>query len=276
MIIYKVTNKINNKVYIGQTTLSLDERRKYHYKESRRKNDTTYFHNALNKYHYEDFVWEILEDNIDNIDTLNEKEIYYISKYNSTDRNVGYNLKAGGNGGGINSDFTKKKIGITTKEKWKNPEIVKKMIEGLKKGTETAKKQALTNFKQTTCKYCNKEFTYRPIDTYHIIPKFCSKECLSLFRKNCNTGLTAANNINKIKYQQQNTNVIHNIQLWLKDNGYKLQNIKYNKLQDIFKELKAITSLQDERSIMRPFNINSRKLFIKELSKMYAELYGNI
>jgi len=276
MIIYKVTNKINNKVYIGQTTLSLDERRRYHYKESRRKNDTTYFHNALNKYHYEDFVWEILEDNIDNIDTLNEKEIYYISKYNSTDRNVGYNLKAGGNGGGINSDFTKKKIGITTKEKWKNPEIAKKMLEGLKKGTETSKKQALTNFKQTTCKYCNKEFTYRPIDTYHIIPKFCSKECLSLFRKNCNTGLTAANNINKIKHQKQDTNVIHNIQLWLKDNGYKLQNIKYNKLQDIFNELKAITSLQDERSIMRPFNINSRKLFIKELSKMYAELYGNI
>jgi group I intron endonuclease len=101
MIIYKVTNKINNKVYIGQTTLSLDERRKYHYKESRRKNDTTYFHNALNKYHYEDFVWEILEDNIDNIDTLNEKEIYYISFYDTYFN--GYNETTGGTNGNENA-----------------------------------------------------------------------------------------------------------------------------------------------------------------------------
>ena len=275
MIIYKVTNKINNKVYIGQTTLSLDERRKYHYKESRRKNDTTYFHNALNKYHYEDFVWEILEDNIDNIDTLNEKEIYYISKYNSTDRNVGYNLKAGGNGGGTNSESTKNKIGITTKEKWSNPEIAERMLDGLRRGTETVKKQALANFKQSICKYCGKEFTYRPMDMNYS-PRFCSKECLSLFRKNNNKGLIAATKVNKIKHQQQNISIINAISLWLKDNGYKLQNIKYNKLQNIFDELKVITSLQDERSIMRPFNINSRKLFIKELSKMYAELYGNI
>ena len=108
--------------------------------------------------------------------------IYYISKYNSTDRNVGYNLKAGGNGGGTNSESTKKKIGITTKEKWVNPEIAEKMLNGLRKGTETVKKQALVNFRKSVCKHCGKEFTYRHMDMNS--HRFCSKECLSLFRKN--------------------------------------------------------------------------------------------
>ena len=148
------------------------------------------------------------------------------------------------------------------------------MLNGLRKGTETVKKQALVNFRKSVCKHCGKEFTYRPMDMNS--HRFCSKECLSLFRKNNNKGLIAATKANKIKRQQQNASIINTISLWLKDNGYKLQNIKYNKLQNIFDELKVITSLQDERSIMRPFNINSRKLFIKELSKMYAELYGNI
>lgn len=53
MIIYKVTNKVNNKVYIGQTVNSIDYRMKQHYKDTKR--DNYYFHNALRKYKVEDF-----------------------------------------------------------------------------------------------------------------------------------------------------------------------------------------------------------------------------
>lgn len=53
MIIYKVTNKINNKVYIGQTVHTLNYRMAQHYKDARR--DNYYFHNALNKYRRYDF-----------------------------------------------------------------------------------------------------------------------------------------------------------------------------------------------------------------------------
>ena len=109
-----------------------------HYKEALfKKGDTTYFHNALRKYRRKDFIWEVLEDNINDISELNEKEIYYISKFNTTDKAVGYNLKAGGNGGGLNSESTKQKIGLTTKAKWNNPEIAQKMKEGLLKGNKT-------------------------------------------------------------------------------------------------------------------------------------------
>ena len=48
MIIYKVTNIINGKCYIGQTIKSLDHRRKTYYYSM--KYDSCYFHNALKKY----------------------------------------------------------------------------------------------------------------------------------------------------------------------------------------------------------------------------------
>lgn len=48
MIIYKVTNLKNNKVYIGQTQKTLLERKNRHYLDARTKKDNNYFHNALN------------------------------------------------------------------------------------------------------------------------------------------------------------------------------------------------------------------------------------
>ena len=50
MIIYKITNLVNNKVYIGQTTLTIEERFKTHWKDANRKDrPTRYFHRALKK-----------------------------------------------------------------------------------------------------------------------------------------------------------------------------------------------------------------------------------
>ena len=133
MIIYKVTNLVNQKIYIGQSVNSLDHIKNQHYKESKyHKNDTTYFHNALRKYSNKDFIWEIIEE-VSSLEELNSREIYWINYYQSTKKEIGYNLKLGGNNGGKCCDRTKKKIGDTTIEKWKNPEIAQKMKEGLKK-----------------------------------------------------------------------------------------------------------------------------------------------
>lgn len=60
MIIYKVTNLINQKVYIGQTINSLGHRGSQHYKDCNRKNYyNNRFHNALNKYRLHDFKMEV-------------------------------------------------------------------------------------------------------------------------------------------------------------------------------------------------------------------------
>lgn len=91
-LIYKITNKINNKSYIGQTTQTLEKRWKKHLSQL---NDNTYFHRAIKKYGINNFSKTILEDNISN-EKLNEREIYWIAKEGTYIDNGGYNLTIGG------------------------------------------------------------------------------------------------------------------------------------------------------------------------------------
>lgn len=88
--IYKITNKVNNKSYIGQTRYTVEFRWRQHI----HKKDNTYFHNALHKYGIENFTVETLEECEANL--LNEREIFYIAKYNTFKE--GYNLTIGGDG----------------------------------------------------------------------------------------------------------------------------------------------------------------------------------
>lgn len=91
MIIYKFTNNLNGKVYIGQTTRPLQERVAQHLNSK----DFTHFHCALRKYGVNNFTVEEI-DCADSKKELDEKEIFWISHYNSTDRLIGYNSTYGG------------------------------------------------------------------------------------------------------------------------------------------------------------------------------------
>jgi len=55
---------------------------------------------AVNKYGKESFIKEIIEI-CDSKELLNEREIFWIKFYNSTDRKTGYNISTGGNGGNL-------------------------------------------------------------------------------------------------------------------------------------------------------------------------------
>lgn len=93
--IYKVTNDINNNVYIGKTTTSLEKRWKRHIYDSYRTDRTTSkFHNAIKKYGENHFKIELI-GRYDN-DILNEKEKFYIKLYDSYKN--GYNSTLGGDG----------------------------------------------------------------------------------------------------------------------------------------------------------------------------------
>jgi group I intron endonuclease len=107
MIIYKVTNKENNKSYIGKTVQTLRQRQTDHINNAFNHNSKTYFHNALRKHGKELFVWEILYE-CKNIDNLNQKEIYYINLYQSF-MIKGYNMTKGGEGGDTTSNHPNKK-----------------------------------------------------------------------------------------------------------------------------------------------------------------------
>lgn len=92
--IYKVTNKVNGKMYIGQTTRKIEQRWKQHvysaYKDS--PFDKGPFHLAIKKYGAEAFVVEQVEKCKD--ECLNERETYWIKYYDTF--NCGYNVTIGG------------------------------------------------------------------------------------------------------------------------------------------------------------------------------------
>lgn len=93
MIIYKVTNIVNNKVYIGKTKRSLKERKREHLRDMHKCK--YYFYNALNKYGEENFIWEVIDKALTPKE-LNEKEKYWIDYYKSYDDKFGYNSTLGG------------------------------------------------------------------------------------------------------------------------------------------------------------------------------------
>lgn len=107
MLIYRVKNKENNKVYIGQTIRSICERWNGHCSSAKRGANNL-FHNAISKYGKDAFIVEELAK-ADNQDQLDQLEKFYIEINNSLHPN-GYNLKTGGSNGVIYSDESKEKM----------------------------------------------------------------------------------------------------------------------------------------------------------------------
>lgn len=96
MIIYKITNAVNNKVYIGQTIQSLASRKGLHLFHLRNnKHPNRHLQFSFNRYTEENFIFEIIY-NACNLQELNNKEKVFIEYYKSNDRNFGYNIREGG------------------------------------------------------------------------------------------------------------------------------------------------------------------------------------
>lgn len=106
--IYVIINKINNKVYVGQTVQDL-RRRWRPGKMVQAYSSCIALKNALIKYGEEQFEKKVLEDNIP-FDKLNEREEFFIKQYDSTNPEKGYNIRIISEGRQIQSEETRKKI----------------------------------------------------------------------------------------------------------------------------------------------------------------------
>jgi len=91
MLIYKATNMVDGKSYIGQTSFPLKKRMSEHLKASKKKSPPLYFHRAIKKYGWGNFKWEILEK-INSPELLIEAESFYIKFYKTMYNKNGYNL----------------------------------------------------------------------------------------------------------------------------------------------------------------------------------------
>lgn len=174
--IYKIENLINHKVYIGQS-VNIEKRWQAEKNAAKTEKDKAYNYplsRAFRKYGVENFSFQVLEECTRN--ALNEKEKYYIQKYNSYFN--GYNQTLGGD---TSSRVPKEKIvGVindlkTTNlfhreiaEKW---QITQEMVQGINTGRywynevedyplqKKTKPQGHKTKQQFFCSVCGKQIT---------------------------------------------------------------------------------------------------------------------
>ena len=113
--IYKATCIITNQCYIGFDS-NWPNRKKSHKRESK-KNSNIKFYNAIKKYGWDNFEWEVIYRSKDDVHCLNVMEEYFINEYNSTKN--GLNTTPGGNRGPILSGKDNGMFGKTHSDKVK-------------------------------------------------------------------------------------------------------------------------------------------------------------
>lgn len=106
-VIYKITNSINYKIYIGKT-INL-QKRIAKYKRSLKKESSQNIIKSMKKYGFENFMFEIIYE-CESLDELNDKEKYFINSFNSMNEEVGYNMTSGGDGGDTLSKHINKEM----------------------------------------------------------------------------------------------------------------------------------------------------------------------
>lgn len=93
--IYKITNKVNGKVYVGQSIDIIDRWKQHYYKafNSKEVAFNSAIHSAFRKYGIENFELEVIEEC--SAEELDEKEKFWVKEFNSLSPN-GYNILSGG------------------------------------------------------------------------------------------------------------------------------------------------------------------------------------
>lgn len=163
--IYIIKNKINNKVYIGQTVKMMEERWREHLYNSKPGGREQLIYLAMRKYGVENFYVELLEI-ADDTQSLDELEIAHIKNFNSLTPN-GYNMTLGGSkfkdDNPMYHEEIRKKVSqhfIGDKNPAKRPEVKEKIREkalGRKASDEARKKMKENNGRYWAGKHLSEE-----------------------------------------------------------------------------------------------------------------------
>lgn len=108
-IIYKITNTVNSKIYVGKTSKTAEQRLKRHFINS--KTGNTYLYKAMRKHGIENFIVEVIEYT----NLPNERETFWIMELNPE-----YNMTKGGDGGDTSNSINYK-LGMANRVHPHNP-----------------------------------------------------------------------------------------------------------------------------------------------------------
>lgn len=159
-------------------------------------------------------------------------------------------------------------------EKWANPEIAEKMLDGLKKGTQTVKERARDSFIEYICPVCKTSYKMKQWEVNG--RKACSLKCAA--KVDFDKKLEHLKEITEINYQKklQERNEIKQLVLqWIYENKETILNCPLNKitmqLQPLLSIIEEKYNIKDIRSVMLCFNITSRKEFILYLKNIIKD-----
>lgn len=167
-IIYKITNTVNNKIYIGQTIFSFDER---YYGDVYKYTHNNYLKRAIEKHGIENFKIDKEFYIAYSKEELDMKEQEFIKKFKSNNPKYGYNYLSGGHNGKHNI-VSRMKISIAQRGKLNH-------MYG-KRGKNNPKYSRVT----VDCDYCGKRIDVLRCDIKRSNHHYCSVECKQLDHKN--------------------------------------------------------------------------------------------
>lgn len=165
--IYKATNNVNGKFYIGFASKWPQRKNSHKWYSKKRKN---IFYNAIRKYGWEAFSWEVIYQSKDKDHTLKEMEPYFIKENKSYDRNFGYNMTIGGEGTfgyvHINHPMKGKPQSEESKEKNRQSQIGRKHSEETKRKISESNK-GKHNYSEEIIEKMKKSLTGRKLTEEH-------------------------------------------------------------------------------------------------------------
>lgn len=199
--IYKITNNINQKIYIGKTSSSIQERFNQHKRDSRKiTKEKRPLYEAMNKYGIENFTIEEIEE-VENDEIACEREKYWIQYFNSyigAINSNGYNATLGGDGKRL---YNYKQIANKYKE-LQNVELVANFfkcdLETVRKACDENHIHRLSQSEQGK-KICSKKVAKIDKDTNEIICIYNSiTEAFNDLNKTKSGGISKACRTNKV------------------------------------------------------------------------------